>query len=131
MCTETALLKVHNDIPMNMDSQRLTLLVLLDRSAAFDTVDIDVSLSRLEYELWLQGLCFTLDCVLSLLQISTRFFRLETVSRFKGLSSTFLLKLPLCPRLRERVCLHDFMTILRDSISMFRINSFTKLSTIY
>lgn len=48
---------------MNMDSQRLTLLVLLDLSAAFDTVDIDVSLSRLEYELWLQGLCFTLDCV--------------------------------------------------------------------
>ena len=48
---------------MNMDSQRLTLLVPLDLSAAFDTVDIDVSLSRLEYELWLQGLCFTLDCV--------------------------------------------------------------------
>ena len=116
---------------MNMDSQRLTLLVLLDLSAAFDTVDIDVSLSRLEYELWLQGLCFTLDCVLPLLQISTRFFRLETVSRNKSLSSTFLLKLLVCPRLGESVCLHDFMTILRDSISMFRINSFTKLSTIY
>ena len=58
VCTKTALLKVHNDLLMNMDSQRLTLLVLLDRSAAFDTVDIDVSLSRLEYELWLQGLCF-------------------------------------------------------------------------
>ena len=43
---------------MNMDSQRVTLLVPLDLSAAFDTVDIDVSLSRLEYELWLQGLCF-------------------------------------------------------------------------
>ena len=32
--TETALLKVHNDILMNMDSQRVTLLVLLDLSAA-------------------------------------------------------------------------------------------------
>ena len=32
---------------MNMDSQRVTLLVLLDLSAAFDTVEIDVSLNRL------------------------------------------------------------------------------------
>ena len=37
--TETALLKVKNDILMNLNSQRVTLLVLLDLSAAFDTVD--------------------------------------------------------------------------------------------
>ena len=37
--TETALLKVHNDILMNMDNQQVTLLVLLDLSAAFDTID--------------------------------------------------------------------------------------------
>ena len=38
-CTESALLKVHNDILMNMDKKRTTLLVLLDMSAAFDTVN--------------------------------------------------------------------------------------------
>ena len=37
--TETALLKVYSDILINMDNQRVTLLVLLDLSSAFDTVD--------------------------------------------------------------------------------------------
>ena len=36
--TETALLKIHNDICMNMDSGKTTALVLLDLSAAFDTI---------------------------------------------------------------------------------------------
>ena len=37
--TETALLKVMNDILLNMNKQHVTILVLLDLSAAFDTVD--------------------------------------------------------------------------------------------
>ena len=37
--TETALLPAKNDILLNMDQQRVTLLVLLDLFAAFDTVD--------------------------------------------------------------------------------------------
>ena len=37
--TETALLKVKNDILINMNKQHVTLLVLLDLSAAFDTID--------------------------------------------------------------------------------------------
>lgn len=37
--TETALLKVQNDILQAMDKQQVTLLVLLDLSAAFDTID--------------------------------------------------------------------------------------------
>ena len=37
--TETALLKVQSDILMSMDRQEITLLVLLDLSAAFDTID--------------------------------------------------------------------------------------------
>ena len=45
--TETALLKVRNDILTNMNSQRVTLLVLLDLSAAFDTVDHRTLLKRL------------------------------------------------------------------------------------
>ena len=46
--TETALLKVQNDILLNMDRKRVTLLVLLDLSAAFDTVDHQVLVRRLE-----------------------------------------------------------------------------------
>ena len=53
--TEIAPLKVHNDILMNMDSQRLTLLVLLDQSAAFDTVDHDVLLNRLSTSFGVRG----------------------------------------------------------------------------
>ena len=46
--TETALLKVQNDILLNMDRKRITLLVLLDLSTAFDTVDHRVLVRRLE-----------------------------------------------------------------------------------
>ena len=45
--TEIALLKVLNDILMNMNSQRVTLLVLLDLSSAFDTIDYKILLERL------------------------------------------------------------------------------------
>ena len=46
--TETALLKVTNDILMEMNSQLAVLLVLLDLSAAFDTVVDSVLLRRLQ-----------------------------------------------------------------------------------
>ena len=53
--TETALLKVHNDLLMNMDAQRVTLLVLLDLSVAFDTVDHEVLLNRLRSSFGIRG----------------------------------------------------------------------------
>ncbi len=45
--TETALLKIHNDILCNMDNGKVTALTLLDLSAAFDTIDNASLLERL------------------------------------------------------------------------------------
>ena len=52
---ETALLKVMNDILLNMNNQCVTLLILPDLSAAFDTVNHDTMLRRLEYSFGIQG----------------------------------------------------------------------------
>ena len=46
--TETALLKVKNDLLCSLDNNKAVLMVLLDMSAAFDTVDHDILLDRLE-----------------------------------------------------------------------------------
>ena len=56
MAYSTALLKVQNDILMNLDSQGVTLLVLLDLSAAFVTVDHGVSLNNLNTSFGVRGL---------------------------------------------------------------------------
>ena len=52
---ETALLKIKNDILMNMDKQHATLLILLDLSAAFDTVDHQILLNRLRTDFGVSG----------------------------------------------------------------------------
>ena len=53
--TETALLRVKNDILLDMNKKHITLLVRLDLSAAFDTVDHNVLLSRLHSKFGISG----------------------------------------------------------------------------
>ncbi len=53
--TETALLCVQNDILMSMDKGEVTLLLLLDLSAAFDTLDHGILLKRLESRFGING----------------------------------------------------------------------------
>jgi len=53
--TETALLKVYNDILMSTDAGNIVALIMLDLSSAFDFVDHDVLLSRLEQCIGLRG----------------------------------------------------------------------------
>ncbi len=56
--TETALLKILNDTRCNLDNHKLTVLVLLDLSAAFDTVDHHILLNRLKHLVGLSGTVF-------------------------------------------------------------------------
>ena len=53
--TETALLKVHDDILKSVDSDHTVVLLLLDLSAAFDTVDHSLLLHRLNTRFGIKG----------------------------------------------------------------------------
>ena len=53
--TETLLTKVKNDIQIKMDKGQVVMLVLLDLSAAFDTIDHSILLNRLEKRYGIRG----------------------------------------------------------------------------
>ena len=64
--TETALACVHNDILRALDDQKAVLLLMLDLSAAFDTVDHVIMLQRLRDDFGVTGV--TYDWYMSYLQ---------------------------------------------------------------
>ena len=47
--TETAILRILNDILNSLDKNKISVLLLLDLSAAFDTIDHEILLARLEH----------------------------------------------------------------------------------
>ena len=54
--TETALLKVQNDILIAIDNKKCVALLLLDMSAAFDTVDHEILLERMSKRFGIKGI---------------------------------------------------------------------------
>ena len=57
--TESALLRIQNDLLSAMDIKQGSFLVLLDLSAAFDTVDHDILLHRIQTRLGIGGTALT------------------------------------------------------------------------
>ena len=76
--TETALIRVYNDIAMSTDNHKSVVLVLLDLSAAFDTVDHSLLLSRLSTRF---GICdLALDWFCLYLSDRTQYVRIQDVT---------------------------------------------------
>ena len=53
--TETALLSGHHDITSALDKGSTVAMVMLDQSAAFDVIDHDILLQRLEFAFGISG----------------------------------------------------------------------------
>ena len=76
--TETALLKLANDIFENIDSGKITILTALDMSAAFDTLDHATLLHRLKHTFGLSG--FVISWIQSYLFSRSSFVKIDSSS---------------------------------------------------
>ena len=56
--TETALMKLHNDILTHLDDKMMVLMTMIDLSAAFDTVDHDILLDVMDENYAVKGLAY-------------------------------------------------------------------------
>ena len=59
---ETALVRVHNDILVAIDKRHCVMLLLLELSAAFDTVDLDILLTSLYSKYSISGIALEWLC---------------------------------------------------------------------
>jgi hypothetical protein len=83
--TETALLRVHNDILLALDSNQSVVLIMLDLTAAFDTIDHAILLQRLKDRYGVKGLVLKwIESYLSNRSWSVSLH--NTVSQERGLS---------------------------------------------
>ena len=92
--TETALLKIHNDIIGNMDNGKVTALTLFDLSAAFDTIDHSTLLERLHGHFGISGTVFSIVQIIHFKPTATRSHRLLT---FMPTRSSFRRPAWVCP----------------------------------
>ena len=58
--TETALIRIHNDLALAINQQKVSALVLLDLSAAFDTIDHHILIQRLTSTFGISGSALSL-----------------------------------------------------------------------
>ena len=87
--TETALLKLTNDIMETIDSGKITILTALDMSAAFDTLDHVTLLHRLQHTFGLSG--FVISWIRSYLTNCLSFVKIDSSS---SPSTTILTGMP-------------------------------------
>ena len=76
--TETALIKFHNDVVTAIDSGHSVILVLLDLSAAFDTVDHTILIRRLSTHFGIRGRA--LDWFVSYLSDRAQYTKVNDIS---------------------------------------------------
>lgn len=76
--TETTLIEVHNDIVTAIDNDHLVILVLLDLSAAFDTVDHTILIWRLSTRFGIRGRA--LDWFVSYVSERTQYLKVNDTS---------------------------------------------------
>ena len=76
--TETALLRITNDIYEGFENRQSTILVALDQSAAFDCIDHSTMIKRLQHTFGITGLA--LDWITSYLLSRKSFVRFSDVS---------------------------------------------------